>query len=246
MDRGFIKLDRKLLEWRWITQPNTLAVWIWLLLNANWEDKDFLNITLKRGSLATSYEKIGDAVGITPRQSRTALEHLKETKEVSITRHSKFLEITINNYDRYQQRVTEKSIKSQSKVNQMSTTKELKKLRKKEYIYARARGSMNNIDLTDEQYMTFKDEYPEDCERLINELSEYKAKTGTEYAEDYPALLTFARRQGLTPQSEKPDYRIVNEVELMTDKDGYEVAKTVRYKVYPDGKRVKDENTNTA
>lgn len=246
MDRGFIKLDRKLLEWRWITQPNTLAVWIWLLLNANWEDKDFLNITLKRGSLATSYEKIGDAVGITPRQSRTALEHLKETKEVSITRHSKFLEITINNYDRYQQRVTEKSIKSQSKVNQMSTTKEIKKLRKKEYIYARARGSMNNIDLTDEQYMTLKGEYPEDCERLIDELSEYKAKTGAEYAEDYPALLTFARRQGLTPQSEKPDYRIVNEVELMTDKDGYEVAKTVRYKVYPDGKRVKDENTNTA
>lgn len=105
---------------------------------------------------------------------------------------------------------------------------------------------MNNIDLTDEQYMTLKDEYPEDCERLINELSEYKAKTGAEYAEDYPALLTFARRQGLTPQSEKPNYRIVNEVELMTDKDGYEVAKTVRYKVYPNGKRVKDENTNTA
>jgi hypothetical protein len=237
MDRGFIKLDRKLLEWRWITQPNTLAVWIWLLLNANWEDKDFLNITIKRGSLATSYAKIGDAVGITPRQSRTALEHLKETKEVSITRHSKFLEITINNYDRYQQRVTEKSIKSQSKVNQMSTTKELKKGRNKEYIYARARGSMSNIFLTEDQEQMLKAEFPNDGERLVNELSEYKAKMGKEYEDDYAALLTFARRQGLTPQSELPDYRIETEVELDTDKDGYEVARTIRYRVYPDGRR---------
>lgn len=241
MDRGFIKLDRKLLEWRWITQPNTLAVWIWLLLNANWEDKDFLNITIRRGSLATSYAKIGDAVGITPRQSRTALEHLKETKEVSITRHSKFLEITINNYDRYQQRVTEKSIKSQSKVNQMSTTKELKKGRNKEYIYARARGSMSNIFLTEDQEQMLKAEFPNDGERLVNELSEYKAKMGKEYEDDYAALLTFARRQGLTPQSELPDYRIETEVELDTDKDGYEVARTIRYRVYPDGRRVADE-----
>lgn len=246
MDRGFIKLDRKLLEWRWITQPNTLAVWIWLLLNANWENKDFLNITLKRGSLATSYGRIADALGMSVQNVRTAITHLKETKELTVTQHSKFLEISINNYDRYQQANRELTGNQQATNRQLTTTKELKKLRKKEYIYARARGSMNNIDLTDEQYMTFKGEYPEDCGRLIDELSEYKAKTGAEYAEDYPALLTFARRQGLTPQSEKPDYRIVNEVELMTDKDGYEVAKTVRYKVYPDGKRVKDENTNTA
>ena len=217
-----------------------------MLLNANWENKDFLNITLKRGSLATSYGRIADALGMSVQNVRTAITHLKETKELTVTQHSKFLEISINNYDRYQQANRELTGNQQATNRQLTTTKELKKLRKKEYIYARARGSMNNIDLTDEQYMTFKGEYPEDCGRLIDELSEYKAKTGAEYAEDYPALLTFARRQGLTPQSEKPDYRIVNEVELMTDKDGYEVAKTVRYKVYPDGKRVKDENTNTA
>ena len=96
---------------------------------------------------------------------------------------------------------------------------------------------MSNIFLTEDQEQMLKAEFPNDGERLVNELSEYKAKMGKEYEDDYAALLTFARRQGLTPQSELPNYRIETEVELDTDKDGYEVARTIRYRVYPDGRR---------
>ena len=105
-----------------------------MLLNANWENKDFLNITLKRGSLATSYGRIADALGMSVQNVRTAITHLKETKELTVTQHSKFLEISINNYDRYQQANRELTGNQKATNRQLTTTKELKKLRKKEYI----------------------------------------------------------------------------------------------------------------
>ena len=133
MDRGFIKLDRKLLEWRWMTKPNTLAVWIWLLLNANWEDKDFLNTTIKRGSVATTYGKIGEGTGLTVRNVRTAIEHLKNTGELTVKQHSKYLEISIENYSRYQSTDRQLTGNRQATDRQLTTNKEIKKERNKEY-----------------------------------------------------------------------------------------------------------------
>ena len=226
MDRGFIKLDRKLLEWRWSKNPNMVALWVWLLLNANWEDKDFEGITLHRGELATSYAKIAESVGITYKQARGALDKLQQGKEVAITRRSKYLVISIEKYNEYQSEGNQKAIKGQSKGNQRATTKELKKLRNKEYIYS----AYENVSLSDEEYAQLQKDYPNDYSRLIDEVGEWKAKSGAEYKSDYAAIKSFARKQGIA-EFEIKDYTIENEFEFLDDGS----VRTYQVRVYQDG-----------
>lgn len=134
MEKGtFIKLDRGIQSWRWYTNANTFRVFLHILMNANIKPHDFENITINRGEMATSYDKIARILKLTDRQVRTAIEHLKETGEVSIKRYSKFLVITVLNYNQYQDNMSgKKSIKSQSNVNQKSIKSQQYKNDKKE------------------------------------------------------------------------------------------------------------------
>ena len=225
MDRGFIKLDRSLLKWRWYQDTNTMVVWVHLLLTANWEDRDYRDGVIKRGCLFTTYDKLGKALGITARQARTAIAHLTETGEVSITRRSKGIEISIKNYDAHQSQ-------SQSKVNQKSITKERKKEAKKErinknvkkYIYS----EFANVFLSDDELEDLKTDFPNDYQRLIEELGEYKAKSGKEYQSDYAALISFAKGQGIEKDK---GYTIENEFEFLDDG----TVRTYPVRIFKDG-----------
>lgn len=102
LTEGWIKIDRNLLKWRWFTDTPTCIVWIYLLLQANYEDRDFLNITIRRGELVASLKRISEDTGLSERKIRTALTHLEATGEVTRKRHGKIVVISIPNYDRYQ------------------------------------------------------------------------------------------------------------------------------------------------
>lgn len=98
----FIKLDRNIEEWRWYKDANTMRVFIDLLIRANVTNNDLYGITIHRGEVATSYPAIADRLGLTVKQVRTALGHLKRTGEVAVKIHPKFQVISIVNYDSYQ------------------------------------------------------------------------------------------------------------------------------------------------
>ncbi len=98
----FIKLNRKILKWRWYQDSNTFRVFVHLLLTANITDRDFGQVTVKRGQLVTSVAHLSQGLGISVKSIRTALEHLKSTNEVAIKTTSKYSIITINNYNEYQ------------------------------------------------------------------------------------------------------------------------------------------------
>ena len=116
----FIKIDRNITEWRWYQNANTFRVFIHLLLKANINDKDFENITIHRGEFATSRENLAKALGLSVQQTRTALEHLKSTGEITIKRYSKFQVISVINYDFYQS-FYENQPANQPTINQQST-----------------------------------------------------------------------------------------------------------------------------
>lgn len=118
----FIKLDRGIQNWRWYQNPNTFRVFIHILLNANVESRDFMDTTIHRGEMATSYARIGDSLGLTIQQVRTAISHLKSTEEITVKQQSKFLIISVLNYAKYQDRLTDnqQAINSQLTVNQQS------------------------------------------------------------------------------------------------------------------------------
>lgn len=101
-DNTYIKLFRSLQNWRWYKDGNTARVFIHLLMKANITAADFEDVTIRRGEVATSYNSLASDLGLSVRNIRTALNHLKSTGEVTSRSTSKFTIISINNYEKYQ------------------------------------------------------------------------------------------------------------------------------------------------
>lgn len=102
MDNGFIKLHRSLLNWEWYKDSNTKALFLHLLLNANWKDGNYKGYKIKIGSLPTGRKQLAHDLGLTERQVRTALQHLATTNEIVIQTTNKFSIISLVNWDKYQ------------------------------------------------------------------------------------------------------------------------------------------------
>jgi len=98
----WIKIDRKLLKWRWFSDNNTLKVWLFLLLSANYKPCEFEDMTVQRGQIVTSYRSIASQTFLTYDEVRTAISHLKLTGEITYLRRSNFLVISILKYNDYQ------------------------------------------------------------------------------------------------------------------------------------------------
>jgi len=104
--KGYIKLHRKLLENEWHDDPITMAVWVYCLLRANYETSRWHGEIIQPGQFITSYAQMAKDVGVSVRQLRTALDHLKATRQVTrsatktATRSATL--ITIENWAEYQ------------------------------------------------------------------------------------------------------------------------------------------------
>ena len=83
MAEGYLKLFREVLNWEWYKNPNTCRVFIHCLLKANWKDTTWRGIPLQAGQFATSLETLSKETHLTVKQIRTALDHLKETGEIT-------------------------------------------------------------------------------------------------------------------------------------------------------------------
>lgn len=140
MEQGFIKLHRSILDWEWWSDNNTLKVFLYLLLNANWEDSRYRGYDVPRGSLVTGINSLSENLKISERSVRTALKHLKSTGEVTIKSTNKFSIVSIVNWEKYQgfsenatSKVTsEVSDNRQASDRQVTTYKEIKNIRSKE------------------------------------------------------------------------------------------------------------------
>lgn len=152
MYAGYIKIHRQLLEWEWYGDTNTMRVFLHLLLSAKWKNGMFKGVEIPRGNLVTSLSKLSQALSLTERQTRTAIEHLKKSGTIAVTTYSKFSVIEVLNYDLYQDndsqndsqndnqevsqttgyRSDNASVKCQSNDSQTTTIEEYKKVRKKE------------------------------------------------------------------------------------------------------------------
>lgn len=124
---GWIKLYRKLLNWEWYGDPNMVALWIHLILAANYEDKRWHGMLIKRGQLITGRKALSEATGISEQSIRTCLERLKSTNEITIKTTNKYSIITICEFDSYQdaEELTNQQINQQLTNNQPTTNQQL-------------------------------------------------------------------------------------------------------------------------
>ena len=120
----YIKLYDKILQWEWFGHPNTVCLFIYLLLKANYKDTKIAGKVIKRGQVVTSLPKISTDTGLSIQQTRTALLHLISTGEVTDSSNPKYRIITVVKYDEYQastDRSTGYQQTTNRQVNRLST-----------------------------------------------------------------------------------------------------------------------------
>ena len=99
---GFIKIHRNLLEWRWYHHSAMVHLLIHLLLRANYADKEWGLITIKRGQLVTSRLSLCRETGLSEKVVRNSLQKLVQTGEIEMKATNRHTLITVVNYDDYQ------------------------------------------------------------------------------------------------------------------------------------------------
>ena len=102
---GYIKLHRKMKNWRWKDHPPTLCLFIHLLLSASYETERTGNgITLNPGQVIISLNTLAKETGLSVDQVRTALSHLQQTEEITMatSKGCRKTVVTIQNWVKYQ------------------------------------------------------------------------------------------------------------------------------------------------
>lgn len=79
-----------------------VALWIHLLLEANYVEKNWKGTQLKPGTFPTSIKKISEKTGLSTQQTRTCLSNLQTTREITIKSTNKYSLITIVKWADYQ------------------------------------------------------------------------------------------------------------------------------------------------
>lgn len=118
---GWIKLHRNILNWRWATSSNHFALFVTLLLRANYKATKWRKHEIKPGQLVTGRKQLADWTGLSEMQIRIVLRDLKDSGEINQQITSKFSIITLCNWEKYQvdnQQITSK----QPADNQQITT----------------------------------------------------------------------------------------------------------------------------
>ena len=152
MDGSYIKLSRGLLDWEWYSDINTTRAFIHMLLKANWRDGNFKGVPVPRGSFVSSIGKLANETGLTEREIRTAISHLKTTGEVTSKTTNKFTVFSVVKYDLYQasdkQNVSQEPSKRHSNDIQTTTIEEKKEGKKgnKEKNTIEFKSQLNQLD----------------------------------------------------------------------------------------------------
>ena len=103
LDNGFIKLHRSITEWEWYTDINTKTLFLHLLLTVNIKESKYLGYKIPKGARVCSYAKLSEESGLSIQSVRTAINHLKLTGELTVSKTPKFSIISIENWGRYQE-----------------------------------------------------------------------------------------------------------------------------------------------
>ena len=197
---GYIKLYRSMTDWEWYTDSNTKAVFLHCIFKANLSPKRFEGRLIDRGEFITSVSKLSAETGMSARQVRTALDHLKKTNEVTSTSTSKFTIIRVNNYDKFQKATSTLTNERQASDKQVTSKRqqykniENIKNNKEEGEEARSLGEYRNVILSDDEIERLKAEFGESTvESKIERLSEYMETSGKQYNNHFAMLRRFCR-----------------------------------------------------
>jgi len=167
---GYIALHRKIFEWEWYTDTAVKTFFIHCLLKANFKDKKWRGIIIKRGQFLTSLSSLSNETGLTIKQVRRAISVLEDTNELGKETTNLNTLISVTYYDKYQNEGKQRANEGQTKGKQRATTNNDNKGNK---------DNKNNITDDKEQYSfeDFWDDYDnkkgrKKCENIWKKLTQ--------------------------------------------------------------------------
>lgn len=102
MNNGFIKIFRQMVEWRWWGNCNAMALWLYILMNANWKDGYWQGVEIKRGEFITSKSKIAEDLRLNRRTVTRWLNVFESDGQIAVTCTTQYTKITVLKYDFFQ------------------------------------------------------------------------------------------------------------------------------------------------
>lgn len=115
-----------MLDWEWYGDPNTMCLFIHLLLTSNYEKKIWHGTEIEAGQKVTSLPDLAEETGLTIQQARTSILKLKSTGEITDKTTNKFRLITIKKWSEYQEvnRQNNSQITGQQQANQQASNRQ--------------------------------------------------------------------------------------------------------------------------
>lgn len=101
-DNSWIKLPRMFMSWQWYQNTNMVHLYLYLLLNANIENKLYFGISIQRGECLVSLSTLSRDTGISRDSVKRYLKKLKDTKDISYKKLSKGRIIVLLDFDKFQ------------------------------------------------------------------------------------------------------------------------------------------------
>ena len=116
-------LYRSILNWEWFKDQNVLQFYIYCLIKANETDVLHKGIEVKRGSFIATLKDISEDTGLSVQQTRTCIERLKSTQNVTSKTTNKFTILTVCKYDDYNNALKKNNTNINTKSNKQITNK---------------------------------------------------------------------------------------------------------------------------
>ena len=103
-DKGFIVIDRKIINWKWWGNTYAMSIWLYILMGANWKDGYWAATgeEVKRGSFITSVSKISSDLGLNRRTIKHWLNAFKTDGQIDYECTTRYTRITVIKYGFYQ------------------------------------------------------------------------------------------------------------------------------------------------
>lgn len=191
---SWVKLYRKLNNSAFKKKPLTVALFVHLLTNVNTETKKIIwndeEITVLPGQIITGRKSLAEDTGITQQSIRTSLKILKSTSTITIKTYSKFSVITLNKWSEYQSSTSKSTNKQPATNQQLTTTKEYKNIRNKEYNTLESLGESDFKEIAETYKVSLSF-----VQKIYEELRLYCGSTGKKYANYKMTLMAWVRRK---------------------------------------------------
>ena len=200
-NKGFVKLYRSMLMWEWYDDINVKILFLHLILTANYEDKKWRGKVIKRGQRVASVKKLSEELGITVQQTRTAINKLISTNELTNSKFAECNVFTLINYNKFQ------AVTNEATNHQQTSNKRL-----------------TNVQQIDNKRVTTTKEYKE-----REEYKEYKEiKKGKENCSPFSKIENEKLKQVLSdfkemrkvmkkPMTEKAEQLLLNKLNGLSD-----------------------------